>query len=323
MKILIENINIDAITQEGIILDIETTGFSATNNMITILGYIIYDEDENTFYFYQYFAESLEDERILLMDFINRVKQNHKILTFNGIRFDIPFIEKRLEYHNINFNITENLQIDLYLYLKNNKIFTDIPATNQKQLENYMGLKRPFTMDGKIAVQYYKEYMDTHNAELYQKMSLYNKLDVLYLSELFDIYNSIEKIKTIVINHDGTHFKCIIQNLIKSKDKYNISLISNKQIFKYEVEDIKSHYKMNAYNNAIDIELHTITGLVSETKEGVCFNTEELSLDVFPASIYNLKRNYYILEDEDKHYIENIKLILTSILNKAIESFMI
>ncbi|WP_425539837.1 ribonuclease H-like domain-containing protein [Microaceticoccus formicicus] len=322
MKILVENTDIKTIPHDCIVLDIETTGFSAINNMITILGYIMYDEDEHNFNFHQYFAESIEDEKILLLNLVQSIKESHKILTFNGMRFDIPFIEKRFEYHNIEFSLKDIYQIDLYVYLKNNKIFTDIPATNQKQLELLMGLKRPFKMDGRIAVDHYKEYLRTGNPELYQKMSLYNKLDVLYLAELFVIYYNVENKKTIEINHHDNIYNIIIQTLVKSNDKYTIDLISNKKIFNYEVEDIKTHYKLNAYSKSLTIELHTISGLVSETKEGICFNTEELLLKKTPNSTYNLKKDYMIIEDEDEYYIDNIKEILNSIIKKAIENFL-
>lgn len=323
MKILTECINLNTITNDSIVLDIETTGFSAVNNMITILGYIIYDTNRGNFYFYQYFAESKEDEKLLLMEFISKLNNNHSLLSFNGLRFDIPFIEKRMEYHDINFNLSDYTQIDLYLYLKNNKIFTNVQATTQKKLETFMGLKRPFTMDGKLAVEYYKEYLETKNEDIYQKLSLYNKLDVQYLAELFDIYHQIEKKKTLEISYEDTIFEVIIQCISKIKDKYLIELISNEYIFGYEALDIKNHFRLNAYKENIAIELHTITGLISENKEGVCFNTEDLSRDIHFDSFYNLKRNFCIIKDEERYYIDNIKKILTSIIKQTIENFKV
>ncbi|MFB6217206.1 MAG: ribonuclease H-like domain-containing protein, partial [Candidatus Aenigmatarchaeota archaeon] len=71
-------------------LDIETTGLSKTKNEVTVIG--LYDGSESKIY--------VKGKN--LNKFVEDVKEYDLLVTFNGKRFDLPFIRNHLE--DVSFN---------------------------------------------------------------------------------------------------------------------------------------------------------------------------------------------------------------------------
>lgn len=78
-------------------LDIETSSLDADSGMVVAIGYAERDEEPEIL-----FVKSFDDEKAVISFIFSRIKDK-RIVTFNGINFDIPFL------------IARGLKYDLYL----------------------------------------------------------------------------------------------------------------------------------------------------------------------------------------------------------------
>ncbi len=88
---------------DGIFLDIETTGLSRDKNEIYLIGTLFQDSTSSAEAHWRerfYFAESKEEEPLILQAFLDFLKERESplFITFNGDRFDLPFLKKRIEF---------------------------------------------------------------------------------------------------------------------------------------------------------------------------------------------------------------------------------
>ena len=112
-KILSENLSID---NDTFIFDIETTGLNPKFCKIILIG-ILYNCQDKTI-IKQFFAENENDEKELLTNFIEEIYHFKNHITFNGLAFDISFINYRLKKHNIDFNLNKEDDFDIFKFVK-------------------------------------------------------------------------------------------------------------------------------------------------------------------------------------------------------------
>ena len=101
-KILSENLPID---NDTFIFDIETTGLNPRFCKIILIG-ILYNCQDKTI-IKQFFAENEDEEKELLSTFVDEIKCFKSHVTYNGLGFDIGFINYRLKKHNIDFTLNK------------------------------------------------------------------------------------------------------------------------------------------------------------------------------------------------------------------------
>ena len=117
--------------------DIETTGLSARNSMIYLLGYIKFNG--KNWELNQLFCEKAEDEIALILTF-NKVLSGVNVLNlvhYNGDSFDIPFLKKRAKFHELPIEkefLQENSyeSMDLLKLLEPIKINFPLKVTSKK-----------------------------------------------------------------------------------------------------------------------------------------------------------------------------------------------
>ena len=86
-----DNILSDRIfTEDTIFFDIETTGFSPAHTMLYLIGCATRKDDKIVIE--QFFADTPEDEPLILASFLSLLEKYGTIITFNGIGFDIPYL---------------------------------------------------------------------------------------------------------------------------------------------------------------------------------------------------------------------------------------
>lgn len=79
--------------------DIETTGLSRNSTYLYLIG-AVGIEDE-TWNFYQWMAENASEEETILRIFSQFLQQYNLMISYNGERFDQPYLEAR--YENMEF----------------------------------------------------------------------------------------------------------------------------------------------------------------------------------------------------------------------------
>jgi uncharacterized protein YprB with RNaseH-like and TPR domain len=148
-------------------LDIETTGLGFWSHDITMIG--IFDGKRQSTYI----------KGINLDDFQFELSRYSVIVTFNGSRFDVPFISAK--YPNVRF---DQIHLDLRFILRRLGYRGGL-----KSIETQMGLKRPdevVGLKGADAVRLWRAYVKGNDKALKLLMK-YNSEDVRGLKSLMEI----------------------------------------------------------------------------------------------------------------------------------------
>lgn len=150
-------------------LDIETTGLSPFHSDLTVIG--IYKENGNDSLVMQLVGDDISAGS--LMTAMGSVT---KLYTYNGSRFDLPFIKAKL-----NIDLTEccNHEDLMYACWKRNL------RGGLKSVERQLGITRESTdIDGWIAVQLWWDYVNNGDREALAALLKYNEEDVVNLRVL-------------------------------------------------------------------------------------------------------------------------------------------
>ena len=152
-------------------LDIETTGLSPEYGEITVIGIHVCRGEETTFI--QLVGRDIT--RGNMLDALEGVQVLH---TYNGSRFDLPFIHRKLGVNIEEICSHRDLMYDCW---KNNL------RGGFKSVERQLGIDRESKgIDGLEAVRLWWKYVDAFDLDALNTLLLYNKEDVLNLKILKD-----------------------------------------------------------------------------------------------------------------------------------------
>lgn len=221
MKVIRENFKLDKKTLETLkskqfnrffnadkisIFDIETTGLYPKHDKIILIGFVHIMPPHDDGELVQFFSESPEEEKDILLEAIREISDSDMLITYNGRSFDVPFLDTRCKKYSIQSKNIFNL--DLYQLVRNYSTLKNvIGSLSQKSMEGFMQIDhlRADEISGGESVNLYNEYtsnaLDSFKSEaLLNKILLHNRDDVLQLTRLisllkyFDLNVAIEKI---------------------------------------------------------------------------------------------------------------------------------
>ena len=150
-------------------LDIETTGLSPSDCEITVIGIHLCNGDNTRFI--QFVGKDISTQSIL-----EALSGVEVIYTYNGSRFDLPFIHTRL-----GINLEENFSHrDLMYDCWNENLYGGFKA-----VERQLGIQRRLTeVNGYEAVRLWWQYVESFDLDALNTLLEYNKEDVLNLKTL-------------------------------------------------------------------------------------------------------------------------------------------
>lgn len=150
-------------------LDIETTGSSPENHEITVVGIQIESGIEGK-------LVQLVGREISEASIIELLEGVDTIYTYNGSRFDLPFI-----YTRLHLNLTKEFKhCDLMYYCWKNKLYGGL-----KSVEKQLSIPRKLTETNAYeAVRLWWRYTNYSDLEALDKLLEYNKEDVSNLKIL-------------------------------------------------------------------------------------------------------------------------------------------
>jgi hypothetical protein len=164
-------------------LDIETTGLSPTDCMVTVVGiYTCNQEDSKVI---QLVGKDISADS--LSEALAGVSIIH---TYNGSRFDLPFLHCCLGIDLSRMYPHRDLMYDCW----RNNLYGGLKA-----VERQLGIERRLRdMNGYEAVRLWWKYVDSFDLEALNKLLEYNKEDVVNLRTLKEILPNIHKNNRLV-----------------------------------------------------------------------------------------------------------------------------
>lgn len=147
-------------------IDIETTGLDKKKNKVTTVG--IHRNGES--------KVLVRDQDLTEKRLQEEIQKSSLIVSFNGKRFDQPFIE-----HNYDISI-DKPHLDL-MYTCKRLGYTG----GLKSIEKQLGIDRDIEdVDGREAVRLWKRYENKGDEEALRKLLKYNKYDAKNLQDLIE-----------------------------------------------------------------------------------------------------------------------------------------
>lgn len=153
-------------------LDIETTGLYPGGCQITVVG--IYLSNGNSDRFIQLVGDDITAERVL--ESLDGVGTIH---TYNGSRFDLPFINSHLKV-----DLTQEFgHCDLMYSCWRRNLYGGL-----KSVEKQLGIKRRLQdMNGYEAVRLWWRYVNDYDENALKTLLEYNREDVVNLKTLKEL----------------------------------------------------------------------------------------------------------------------------------------
>ncbi len=158
-------------------LDIETTGLFPEFSYITVIG--IYMEKEGIGNFIQLIGRDITSYNLLYV-----LKNVEIIYTYNGSRFDLPFIRSKLDIDLRKYFS----HIDLMHICWEKGLYGGL-----KVVERKLGIERRLKdIDGRIAVELWYRYFYYNDPYALYLLLEYNKEDVINLKKLKEKLEELE-----------------------------------------------------------------------------------------------------------------------------------
>jgi uncharacterized protein YprB with RNaseH-like and TPR domain len=176
-----------------IFFDIETTGFSPANSICYLIGTLQRTSDK--IIIDQFLASEKTKEKEVILSFLDILKNKTTIITFNGLGFDIPFLEAKCKFYGISFDFHKYQQVDIYKQISEIKYLLQLPNYKQKTIESFLGISREDLYSGGELISVYQEYIHSHSNELEHLLLLHNFEDVIGMLDLMPILSYGEFIK--------------------------------------------------------------------------------------------------------------------------------
>ncbi len=152
-------------------LDIETTGLSPGNCDITVIGIFLANASRNKLI-------QLVGDRVTPENLLNSLQGTSTIYTYNGMRFDLPFIHQRL---GVDLT-TMYKHCDLMFHCWDNNFYGGM-----KSVEVQLNIPRKFKeINGLEAIRLWWRYVNNYDEGALKLLLEYNREDVVNLKALRD-----------------------------------------------------------------------------------------------------------------------------------------
>lgn len=165
--------------------DIETTGFSPKNSFVYLIGMAVRRKD--FIEIIQFFAENRAQEAEILSAFFQSLTSVHTLITFNGDRFDFPFLKAREALHGLSNPWEYVSSLDLYKLTGKFAHLFHLPDKKQKSVEKFLGIEREDRFGGGELISVYYAYEKQKDLQSEQLLLLHNYEDVLGMTKLLPL----------------------------------------------------------------------------------------------------------------------------------------
>lgn len=186
-------------------VDIETTGLSPSDSQIYLIGCLYFKN--GTWRTVQFFADTADEEEAILYSFYNFALSFDTLITFNGNRFDIPFLRERLDRYDFLFDLDSYSGVDIYRRLRPYRALFGLPDMKQKTIEGFLDVPRDDEKSGSELIKVYMEYTQ-RPSEFAQNLLLRHNYDdicgmksILPMLSYSDLFNGPIKAEKAIKNN--------------------------------------------------------------------------------------------------------------------------
>ena len=171
------------------VFDIESTGLDPSRSKVCLVAMLTLTDAGVRIT--QFLAENhYEENRVLdaAMEFFEE-EGTDCLITFNGMAFDVPFMNRRLEANFAGSRI-DMYDFDLYRFLRRGTDLKDrIGSLSQKSVEDHYGIcsDRQDTITGRESVTLFDQYALSGNSTIEKIILTHNREDVLQLHRLMQL----------------------------------------------------------------------------------------------------------------------------------------
>lgn len=295
-------INIEKINSklnDYILFDIETTGLSRTKDFMYMFG--ICEKKYNKLIFTQYYIEDENEEKKLILK-INNLLKEKEIISYNGDRFDFPFIRKKANKYNISLCDFKN--IDIYREFQKLNFFLNEKSLKAINLGKRLGLNVHDYVNQNEMPKVFKMYQKIKDKEILSKLIYHNYIDLKVLSNIYEYKTSIlDNILTI----KNKKFIGKIKNIYIQKN-YLVIKLSNLENKSLNFNDF--NYSIEANNDEIKIKLELKSVFLKNNENIKLFKFSKYKNKIFKdSSIF--KENYILICKNNILIKENLLLLAT------------
>lgn len=159
--------------------DIETMGLSPDRDMIICAGFC--DPHGG---FTQFFADSPRDEKETVERILEQISSCDAVISYNGDRFDLPFLLARAKKYSLAENLPVIWSIDLYRWLRNYwPAAASMQSLSQKSVEKALGIEseRSDLISGSECITLYNIFIASGDPDAKEKILLHNADDLRQL----------------------------------------------------------------------------------------------------------------------------------------------
>ncbi|MGN0481122.1 MAG: ribonuclease H-like domain-containing protein [Lachnospiraceae bacterium] len=168
--------------------DIETTGFSAKNTSVYMIGAAFLDQSGD-FLITQWLCDEPANEALIIADFFEFMSGFHTVIHFNGEGFDMPYLEAKCKAYNLPYNFGSVTSVDLLKIIRSFGKFLKLENLKQKTIERFLGICREDSYSGGELINVYHNYSKTHNTAMKELLLLHNYDDLCGLLSLTVMVN--------------------------------------------------------------------------------------------------------------------------------------
>lgn len=172
-------------TEQALFFDIETTGFSSARTQVYLIGCA--SRRGSRLMIDQFFAEQPSEESEVLTAFLQFIKDFDTLITFNGLGFDIPYLQGRYAYYLQPDPFAGYHNLDIYKETVKLKNLLRLPNYKQKTIEAFLGIGREDAFGGGELINVYHSYVRRPDAEACRLLKLHNYEDVLDMPKLLPL----------------------------------------------------------------------------------------------------------------------------------------
>lgn len=296
-------------------LDIETTGFSREYNNIYLIGLLYFNAEDNNWCLIQFFADHIDEEKKLLEDFNNFINRFDLIITYNGERFDLPFINHRLKKFNIESKLYDINNFDIYKKIKINNSYLNFKNLKLKTIEENLNIYRTDEYSGKDCINFYYQYIKTEDMTLKNKILKHNYDDLYYLIDILQIFDVIRDIKTTYVDYNDKRIEIKIDDIIVDNDVFNISCQMSPTDKDINIVYFQEGFNINWKEKRLLINLEIKEGFITPTKKCLFIDTSHFKATIKDNSQYMVPDNIILLRVENKYEMKNIKNIINLLIS--------